>query len=182
MRTVITAAGLAVALAACSNLSANVSPPTGVQSDAALAPSLTPDAACPPAGPYTRGKVSATAIDAKTLAGGSFSQTWVVVFKDQPSKEPPVKLVPKLIVCGAPAGRTPKGTVGPGGTHGTKYECSTDRYTCTVTITSSYIYTAPATLPGNKPWRYDLVRFVPTKLTPPYGPLPAAIVEIRLKP
>jgi hypothetical protein len=174
-RASVTALVLAVGLANCSG---GVTPftPQSLPAPGSVASidDLTPRAPCPIVGQtYTRAKASTRVTRGLTSASKSTKLSWTVVFTGQPSATPPVNYTPALIACSPPNGKKPIGKVAllPGGsTHATS-----NNGVWTITVRYEVQYNAPAKVPGNKNWKYDLVRFTAPK---GYGPLPGIIVEV----
>ncbi len=179
MHQQLRAAALAAALAAAgcaapASLSIPSSPAVSVPNAGAISPEL----ACPAAGKViVKGKSSAAVVRSNVLGGGTTRLTWTVVFKDQPAMKIPVTYTAVLFACGPPNGKKPIGKVADTGSGSTEYHCVNG--VCKITQTYSVQYTAPRTWKGAKPWKYDLVRFDPTKRTPPYGVMPGILVQVH---
>lgn len=175
MQTKLTVFVLAAALAGCAAPMSALSPqPATEGSDA----SVFPHVACPAVGAvFKRANSSAKFVAATALKGLPRHIFWTVTFTNQPyPPAAPVKFVPKLFKCGQP-GTKPFGTVRDTGGGSTQIDCHNG--VCKIVITYDVTYTSPSKLPGGKPWRWDLIRFVPSPAKPPYGQLPGARVEVK---
>jgi len=171
----VIAFGLGLALAGCSASMPATVPGPGSDGSGALRPNRV----CPVVGKtYARGTSSATFRGATVLVGSTAYLQWKVVFTKQQSSFAPVGFDPKLSKCGSP-GDKPLGKVRESG-GSTKSTCTNG--VCRVEVTYGLEYTPPSTLPGNKPWQYDLITMFPSKPKPPFGPLPGVRVEIKLSP
>jgi hypothetical protein len=174
-RAPIALLAFAVGLASCSGSTAPFTPQgSSTLGSSASGDDLSPHAPCPvPGQTYTRSKASTKVTRAPAAAGKAIKLSWTVVFTGQPSPKPPVEYTPALIACSPPNGKKPIGKVAllPGGsTHATS-----NGGVWTITVRYEVQYTAPAKVPGNKNWKYDLVRFTAPK---GYGPLPGIVVEV----
>lgn len=171
MHKLVAASGLAALAAGCA-ATAPFSPETqtGAARDAVV-----PDRACPvPGQTYRSGDASAKASAAQTYAGGTYRGKWTVTFSKQTSPNPPVTYASQVVACAPPPRKRPKGSVSVTG-HSVRSHCTNN--VCTIEVTEDYTYVAPATL-RKPPWKYDVVRFVPAKPKPPYGPLPAVRLTV----
>jgi hypothetical protein len=174
-RASITSLVLAVGLASCSGGTMPLTPQgSSALGSIASGDDLSPHAPCPVVGQtYTRSKASTKVTRAPAAAGKATKLSWTVVFTGQPSAKPPVNYAPALIACSPPNGKKPIGKVAllPGGsTHATS-----NGGVWTITVRYEVQYAAPLKLPGNKNWKYDLIRFTAPK---GYGPLPGIVVEV----
>jgi hypothetical protein len=174
LAALLLSSALFAALAGCSTPPIAATPP-GPQPAVA---SIAPDVACPVVGrTFARGKSSAVFLAKTALAGLSLTVGWTVVFTGQPSTAPPVQFAPRLTRCGPSPGTKPLGSVRDTGGGTTRSSCRNS--VCRIEVTYRVIYSAPAKLAGNKPWRYDVIRFYPTKPKLPYGELPGARIEVK---
>ena len=165
---------LAGLLAACSSPLTSVSPQPAAPGDAAA---LEPHVACPAVGnTFRRSNSSGKLIGVVATAGLPKHVFWTVTFTNQPyPPAAPVKFVPKLFKCGAP-GSSPLGSVRDTGGNSTDIVCHNG--VCKISITYDVTYTTPSKLPNGRPWKFDLIRFVPSPAKPPYGQLPGARIEV----
>lgn len=169
----------AIAIAGCSSGASSVNMvPQG------LGPAVGPNAApltwraCPVVG-KTYKKSNSLSTVSKEVAFPVFHTilSWTVKFVNQASMNPPVKYQPWLSTCGPASSKKPFGRVRNLGITSLKSSC--DNGVCTVTATYSVEYTPKKHLPGNKVWKYDVVRYSPTPATKPFGPLPAFLIEVK---
>jgi hypothetical protein len=72
--------------------------------------------------------------------------------------------------CGPESGKPPVGKPDEIG-ESAKFECFNG--ICTITLDIEIFYRPPASLPGGKKWKFDLVHFAPNKPTKGFEALPA---------
>jgi len=171
-------AALAGALAACSAAPVAGVPKT-VPATAPAAPADAAALACPANGAkIVKGNSYTIVHRYYTIVNSSLGPRFTVVFTKQSSDKQPVTFAPKLFTCGPRSGKTPIGTVTAGG-GSTSTSCHNG--VCTITVTYYLTYTPPSKVPGGGNWRYDLIRMDPVKPKPPYGVLPAFVIEVKTK-
>lgn len=99
-----------------------------------------------------------------------------LVYSDWPESRPVLHYVLQPITCGPQAGKKPVGTARE---FGGSFHQTCVNGICRIEISFELEYTLPQTLPGNKPWRFDYVRYRPEKSTRGYGALPAWRLRIN---
>jgi hypothetical protein len=88
-----------------------------------------------------------------------------------------VHYIPKLFTCGPDGGKKPLGELGTCCGGGRTESCSNG--VCTITLMLYVPYKITAKLPGNKPWKYDYVKFVPEKSEKGFGALPSLRIQVN---
>jgi hypothetical protein len=138
--------------------------------------------ACPTVGKtYARGdakgKVSVKFQQAYTKAGEPYERLRTqLVYSNWPQNRPTIYRKDTITTCGRESGKAPVGEVETGG--GSLHE-QCHNGTCTITLNLEVKYKPPATLPGGRQWKFDLLRFAPDKPMKGFEPLPFYKVVIN---
>jgi hypothetical protein len=176
--------GVCLALAmmtACAGSQIATAPPAALPQPMLSIDSAPMMATCPMVGKtYKRsdgkGQVSMTFREAYAKAG-SFSERLRtrLVYNNWPENRPTIYRNLTITTCGPESGKAPVGETG--GTGGSvSEECHNG--VCTITLNLEIIYRPPATLPGGKKWKFDLIRIAPDKPMKGFDPIPAYRVII----
>jgi hypothetical protein len=134
---------------------------------------------CPVLGKtYRTGKASDIFSYNTATLGIPLNLAWSVTFTGLRKIKAPVNFVPHLFTCSREHGRKPFGKVKAFGKPTVTGTCSKGSCTITVVIDVS-VTTAGLTLPGGRPWKYDLILFKPEHPTPGYGTLAGIRVSVK---
>jgi hypothetical protein len=134
---------------------------------------------CPVLGKtYRTGKASDIFSYNTATLGIPLNLAWSVTFAGQRQIKAPVNFVPHLFTCGLEHGMKPFGHVKAFGKPMVTGTCSNGSCTVTTVIDVS-VTTAGLTLPGGRPWKYDLILFTPEHPKPGYGTLAGIRVAVK---
>jgi hypothetical protein len=93
-----------------------------------------------------------------------------LVYTHWPENRPIIYRNLKMSTCGPESGKSPVGQAREGG-GSSRFECFNG--VCTITLDIEISYKPPATLPGGKKWKFDLIRFAPDKPIKGFEALPS---------
>ena len=124
-----------------------------------------------------KGQASVTFQEAYTKAG-AFSERLRtrLVYSNWPQNRPTIYRKIAIGTCGPEAGKAPVGEASAGGG---SYSEECHNGVCTITINEEIRYNPPATLPGGKRWKFDLIRLAPDKRIKGFDPIPVYRVVVN---
>jgi hypothetical protein len=156
------AAFTTIALAGCGTSQLQTTPAAASPQNAvAAAPSLQSAAACPVVGKTYKmsvppGQISATLAAASVKAGSTGRLQTRLIFSKWPEGRTIDVTDVNDVGCGPQSKNPSHATVEEGGGRRSD-KCHHD--VCTITLDTEIKYAAPTTLPGDKPYKFDVVRF-----------------------
>jgi hypothetical protein len=169
-------------LTACGGSQMQPAPLTALSQGLVSTDILPMDAVCPTVGKtYTRGgangKVSIEFQEAYSQAGPLHTKLRTrLAYSNWPQDRGIIYMQPTMgSTCGPESGKPPVGQVR---LSGGKSNVSCVQRVCTITLDLELDYTPPTTLPGGKTWKFDLIRFVPSKPIKDFEQLPSYRVSV----